>query len=693
MHKAIKFIQVGGMRKAQVEFDHCLGAEYCFLSESFIVSNVTNILLSFGRLLKTGWNFCSVEPQDQKTVDQFGQGPCAGVLVSPDLMCRIPVFYKKNSLSVFAHARRVKDEREEECAVVRTVYVRMQVNVEALKSGWQFLENGNPVHKQHGKQFVDPGTALSRRTWRFRTTIVLVGRIWEVVEHSKEISTLSDLEADIPGLVLDTTVLTFPQRHIEPLSSCMCKQILDAQLPEVMDELEGTPEQGPDIFSKEAGVPAELQDAPMLQKGGQAGGHEEQPESVWVNGKELTRQSKVKDLQNGCNFLGVNASVSKAKLYDPLCSYLFKQHQKDVDRSKTSLQKQMMGPQPRVQDKAEERPTDVHELERHFATHLPFASWCDICVKTKSREDRTVQNTDAEVEQPADPHIQMDWMYLGRSCPALVIIDAATRYGAILPTRTKGAWRAAAEFCVKFSLELNYLDNVVFVMDSEPATLGLLDMIIMIRQEMGYKSTKKVGRPYHKGRTARVERYIQTVRRQAAALVAGVEDGVKEKLDELHCLRAWALTHSVFLLNRFHEHAAIKSTAYEMVHGRKYNGRSVPFGEFVFGLRQPVQKKSSSIWLGGVWVGKDSADMNVIVTPGGQFHTRSIRRGSSPWRPDVVQALTMSPWSKHKPSGPVGLLEAPLATIEERQEGPDPREPFRLGTGGIDEEAEEVAVV
>ena len=32
-----------------------------------------------------------------------------------------------------------------------------------------------------------------------------------------------------------------------------------------------------------------------------------------------------------------------------------------------------------------------------------------------------------------------------------------------------------------------------------------------------------------------------------------------------------------------------------------------------------------------------------------------------------------------------------MPVIEHKSEGPDPREPFRLGTGGIDEEAEEVA--
>ena len=89
-------------------------------------------------------------------------------------------------------------------------------------------------------------------------------------------------------------------------------------------------------------------------------------------------------------------------------------------------------------------------------------------------------------------------------------------------------------------------------------------------------------------------------------------------------------------------------------------------------------------------MGKDEANMHVLLTPGGQFHTRSVRRCSHAWRPDVVLALTSSPWSREKSSGPVGILEAPLPTIEEKHEGPDPREPILLRNGEIDEEAEEV---
>ena len=131
-----------------------------------------------------------------------------------------------------------------------------------------------------------------------------------------------------------------------------------------------------------------------------------------------------------------------------------------------------------MQEKKAGRPSDPKEVERHEVTHLRSAAWCEACLKTKSREDRTIQSTDAEAEDPGVPHIQMDWMYLGRSYPSLILLDTTSRYGAVFLARTQGVWRALAEFCVKFSLGLNYLGEVVYVMDSEPATLGLLDMIV-----------------------------------------------------------------------------------------------------------------------------------------------------------------------------------------------------------------------
>ena len=94
----------------------------------------------------------------------------------------------------------------------------------------------------------------------------------------------------------------------------------------------------------------------------------------------------------------------------------------------------------------------------------------------------------------------------------------------------------------------------------------------------------------------------------------------------------------------------------------------IPYGEFVFGLRKPSRVQGTAVWVGGVWVGKDGADMNALLTAGGTIHTRSFGRSANPWRSDVVAPWTYYPWSKSKGSRPAGLLEAPMPRIEESHE-------------------------
>ena len=252
----------------------------------------------------------------------------------------------------------------------------------------------------------------------------------------------------------------------------------------------------------------------------------ESPDSVWVAGKELTMASTLKELREACSFLGLNGGGAKRKLLDRLYNYFESRYQKDVDSSQNYLQQQLQGPRPVLEPSKPEIQEDPIEVERHMATHLPFAGWCDFCIQAKSREDRTLSNTDFIEQDTGVPRIQLDWVFLGRSCPALIMLDCNTRFGNIVPAPSKGVYKSVAEAIVKFSLEMNHLQEVVFVMDSEPATVGLLDMAITIRQQMGYKAVKKFGKPYHKGRTARVERYTQSVKRQATTLMLSVEKHV-----------------------------------------------------------------------------------------------------------------------------------------------------------------------
>ena len=681
-------LRVGGMREAQVEFLNGVPEEsMCCLNEAFVVSDVQHVLISFGRMLKSGWFLEEITNKNRKRFSDEAGEECAGLLSSPDRQYRVPVFFRKNSLSVFGHVRKVTKQIHEACGgVVRGVHVAFDCDIlSEVKESWQFLPNGNPVHRARTTNFTDPASALSRDEWKFRTTIALIGDTWEVIEHSQDLSVLSTLAGPIPGVLFATWVLTFPQRTMEALSSCMCRPLTESipsRDPQVDVQVDS-------VFPTEEAVPYELTSAPELVHGGTAGGHVESPDSVWVAGKELTMASTLKELKEACSFLGLNGGGAKRKLLDRLYNYFESRYQKDVDSSQNYLQQQLQGPRPVLEPSKPEIPEDPIEVERHMATHLPFAGWCDFCIQAKSREDRTLSNADFIEQDTGVPRIQLDWMFLGRSCPALIMLDCNTRFGNIVPAPSKGVYKSVAEAIVQFSLEMNHLQEVVFVMDSEPATVGLLDMAITIRQQMGYKAVKKFGKPYHKGRTARVERYIQSVKRQATTLMLSIEKHVG-LLSETHCLRAWSLVRAVFLLNRFHEHTAIKSTPYELLHGRKYVGKILPYGEFVFGLRKPAKVQGTAVWVGGVWVGKDGTDMNVLLTAGGTIHTRSIRRCANPWRADVVASLLDSPWNKSKGGRPIGLLEAPMPVIEESKEGKVEGEIPLLATGEIDQEAAEV---
>ena len=79
---------------------------------------------------------------------------------------------------------------------------------------------------------------------------------------------------------------------------------------------------------------------------------------------------------------------------------------------------------------------------------------------------------------------------------------------------------------------------------------------------------------------------------------------------------------------------------------------------------RPDGVKNRSLWTGGIWVGKDVKDMEIIATKEAVFTSRSVRRTQPAWRKDEVLALTGSPWSSKGPKVKAGHL-APLPRIRE----------------------------
>ncbi len=227
---------------------------------------------------------------------------------------------------------------------------------------------------------------------------------------------------------------------------------------------------------------------------------------------------------------------------------------------------------------------------------------------------------------------------------ALILICAQTRYGLAVPVKGMTVSRRLAEEIVRFSLYLNQLEECEFAMDSEPATLSLSRLAAEIRQQLGYKTMVRKAKDYEEGRTVKVERFIQTVRRHSSALVEAVRERIGLEFPAERAIRAWAVKRSVFLLNRFYFHSSLRSTPFFVLHGYNYTRNLLSFGEVAFGLRKPA-KKRGALWMKGVWLGKNNQDANVLTTKEGLFTTSSVRKSGEPWQKEIIFALENTPWS------------------------------------------------
>ena len=72
--------------------------------------------------------------------------------------------------------------------------------------------------------------------------------------------------------------------------------------------------------------------------------------------------------------------------------------------------------------------------------------------------------------------------------------------------------------------------------------VSLVTAIVETRRKMNRKTHDQNNKPYQKGRTARHERFIQTVRNQTVCLVRAAEKKLGIEVPEGHAMWAWGLS-------------------------------------------------------------------------------------------------------------------------------------------------------
>ena len=129
-----------------------------------------------------------------------------------------------------------------------------------------------------------------------------------------------------------------------------------------------------------------------------------------------------------------------------------------------------------------------------------------------------------------------------------------------------------------------------------------------------------------------------------------------------HAIRAWAVKHSVFLLNRFHFHHTLRSTPFFALNGYNYTGKLLCFGEVAV---EEAGKERRGTLDQRCLAGKEQPGCQYFGNKGWNLYNVLSEEKREKWEKELIFALDNTPWSakpargkptKIKPNAP-GMTE------------------------------------
>lgn len=273
-------------------------------------------------------------------------------------------------------------------------------------------------------------------------------------------------------------------------------------------------------------------------------------DSLVINGNVVTANSSLAMLRTCAEFMGISRGGAKEALWTRLNQAVQKHEHHMMFETANRLYREEQLDKGLVPQQAPRVPSNEERL-LHEMTHLPYRSWCDFCVACKAEADPQRWLDPAPEGRRSIPSIEVDYAYgkIEANKPAITVllaVDTETKMLSAYAVQSKGMdLRGQAEHLVRFSLAMNYMDQMEIVGDSEPTMKTLLNYVQLMRQQLGFSTVVTHAKPGEKGRTAQIERAIQTVRRQASTLVYMAEQLCELRLPSDHPLHVLAYLHSV----------------------------------------------------------------------------------------------------------------------------------------------------
>ena len=586
-------IATAGCREVQLELQG-EGGDVVILSDRVHVSqHVQQPLISYGRLLKRGWTI---------TLDD---GP---KLTHEESGIKVPITFKNDSLMVTGFVRMVAHNN------VRHVDADIPARWRDVGTSWTVTGKGFPIVGSSAEHYIDPSATYAMAEWPYRTTLGYNGESWTMLEFCEELSKMSDRSREVERDQRCTQLLTILTQDI------LTPEVIGF----VVKDIEGD-----GLAAGSAAVPAVPVQPPMAvdqegegrQVGGAAALRPELPErqelvplddSVEIEGVRISPASTSMVLKAACKCLGLSQSGSKAKLWRRISSHVDKERIQAAQDIATQV-----GPE--VQREAQGQavaypPEDYGEVLKHCLTHLPYAPWCESCVKAKGRPDSHFRDAENFTRREF-PCISFDLSFTGKKDDStlesvmeadpkvklvcLVMTDSSSGAVQATPMFNKGGIKMMAKAVCRFVQWLGY-NTLTLRCDQEPTMLRVEDQAQQALLRLGYKVTIDNPKIRDHASNGLVESAVHRIRQMATVLLCRIEEKTGVNIPIAHAVASWAFVHAAWLMNRYVVRGG--ATPFEVSTGRSYNGKLAEFGEPVLAYcyLQPGPKGGAR-WLKAVF--------------------------------------------------------------------------------------------
>ena len=300
-------------------------------------------------------------------------------------------------------------------------------------------------------------------------------------------------------------------------------------------------------------------------------------------------------------------------------------------------------------------------VELHQYTHLPFRSWCPVCIAARAKEDshRRSKPRDDDYEHDGSglPIVSLDYQELDETSdsPTRVIVGKDESTGNVLCHKVlmKGIGDEWAVKKLVQDIEDWGRSKVILKTDGEPAIKALQSRVISLRPPQTVPRNPPAYNPQSNGPC---EKAVQDVTAQLRTLKLALENRVGIKVDEELPIVEWLLEHSCFLLNKFSV-GKDGMTPHERLTGRRWKKPILEFGEFVMaklslqrrnaGKTRKQKRKLAPRAIPAVWVGQvpRTGEHIVIKQDGDAVRCRTVKRvpKEDRWHPTNIMLVKATP--------------------------------------------------